>query len=69
MTLGWIGNILILLALWQVGQKKRSGWLWSVAGNIIWCQYAIGLHMWDMLFVDGISLCLAAYNWHKWRNL
>ena len=66
MTLGWLGNLLILIALWQVGCKNRTGWLWSVAGNIIWCWYALNLSMWDMFFVDTVSLILAAYNWRKW---
>ncbi len=66
MTLGWLGNLLILIALWQIGCKNRIGWVWSVLGNIIWCIYAINLNMWDMLFVDTVSLILAAYNWRKW---
>jgi hypothetical protein len=67
MTLGWLGNLLILVALWQIGCKNRAGWVWSVLGNIVWCIYAINLNMWDMLFVDMVSLILAGYNWRKWR--
>ena len=69
MTLGWIGNIFILAALWQIGCKKRIGWLFSIIGNIIWCYYAVELCLWEMLFVDAIALILAVYNWRKWRVL
>lgn len=68
-TLGWLGNVLIILALWQTGCKNRTGWLWSIAGNIVWCIYAIVLGMSDMLFIDVVSLILACYNWHKWRPI
>jgi hypothetical protein len=68
MTLGWIGNILIMVALWQTGRKNKSGWIWSFAGNVIWCSYAIQLWMWDMFFVDIVCLLLAVYNWVKWRS-
>jgi hypothetical protein len=68
MTLGWVGNILILVALWQTGCKNKTGWLWSIAGNTVWSYYAIRLQMWDMLFVDLTALFLAVYNWQKWRK-
>jgi len=68
MTLGWIGNLLILLALYFIGCKHQIGWLFSIVGNSIWCWYAIRLGMLDVLFIDGLSLILAAYNWYKWRD-
>lgn len=68
MTLGWLGNILILFALWQIGQKKTSGWIFSITGNIIWCIYAYQLDMWDMAFIDVVTLVLATYNWWKWST-
>lgn len=67
MTLGWLGNILILMALWQIGNKKTSGWVYSILGNIVWCIYAIQVSMWDMAFIDVVTLVLAIYNWYKWR--
>ncbi len=68
MTLGWIANILIVLAIYQMGFKKRSAWLYSFLGNILWCWYAIELQLFDMLFIDAVALTLAARNWFLWRD-
>jgi len=68
MTLGWLGNILILMSLWKTGCKKKSGWIWSFAGNIVWIAYATQLRMWDMFFVDAICIGVAIYNYIKWRS-
>jgi len=68
MTLGWIGNILILLALVCLGRKWSIGWLFSILGNIVWCWYAIRLQMLDMLAIDGLTLLLASYNWWAWTR-
>jgi hypothetical protein len=66
--LGWIGNLFILMAIWLTGQKRAVGWIYSIAGNICWCLYAINLHMLDVLFIDGIALGLAIRNWRKWNQ-
>lgn len=66
--LGWIANILILIAWILVGKKNRSGWIYSVLGNFLWCVYAIQLDLWSALFMDGFCLVLAAYTWWEWRH-
>ena len=66
--MGWIGNIFILVAIVLIGLKCRLGWVFSFLGNFIWCWYAIRLEMWDMLFVDGIALCLAVFYFGMWHD-
>jgi len=66
MTLGWIGNVLILVALYLLGYKNRVGWLFSIVGNLFWCAYALQLQMMDVLFIDLLSLILASHNYLKW---
>jgi hypothetical protein len=68
MTLGWAGNLLILIALVCIGRKWPIGWLFSVLGNIVWCWYAITLSMYDILAVDGLCVIMAAYNWWAWSK-
>lgn len=67
-TLGWAANIFIFIAYWKLGQKSRNGWAYSVAGNILWCVYALQLGMVDMLAVDIVALTMAAWNWWLWRD-
>jgi hypothetical protein len=68
MTLGWLGNVLIIIAMVMIGQKRKIGWLLSIAGNVCWCAYAISLGMWDVLFIDGTALVLAGYYYRQWRR-
>jgi hypothetical protein len=68
MTLGWLGNILILLALYLIGCKHKIGWVCSALGNIFWCIYAIQLQMLDMFMIDFVTLIIASYNYVKWSR-
>jgi glucose dehydrogenase len=68
MTLGWLGNVLIITAMILIGRKQTCGWLYSIAGNVCWCVYAISLGMWDVLFIDGTALVLAGYYFVQWRR-
>jgi nicotinamide riboside transporter PnuC len=68
MTLGWIGNMFIVLAMLCLGRKWTVGWVFSVLGNIVWCWYAITLNMYDILAVDVFCTIMAAYNWWTWKK-
>lgn len=63
---GWLGNSLIIIAMILIGKKRSVGWLFSIAGNLCWCIYAISLSMYDILFIDGLALILAVYYYNKW---
>jgi hypothetical protein len=67
-VLGWLGNILILTAIWLIGQKNRRGWIFSILGNAIWCVYALVLSSYSMLFIDGFTLAMGIYYWNKWKE-
>ena len=69
MTLGWLGNVLIITAMILIGRKQTCGWLYSIAGNACWCVYAIKIGMPDVLFIDGIALCLAVYYYRQWGGI
>jgi hypothetical protein len=66
--LGWIANFVILAAIVLLGRKKRLGWVFSIIGNFLWCWYAIQIENGPALFIDGLTLCLACYNWWQWRR-
>lgn len=68
MTLGWVGNLLIVISLFCLGQKWTVGWVFSILGNLIWCWYAIELQMYDILAIDGLCAIMAFYNWRTWRK-
>jgi hypothetical protein len=68
MTLGWLGNGIILLAMWRIGGKHVDGWVWSFIGNIVWCYYACQLGLADMFFVDFIAIVIAVISFIRWRK-
>jgi hypothetical protein len=63
----WIGNALILTAVWRLGNKHRDAWLWSIAGNVCWTAYGVSVGLWSIVFIDGVMLTLAIRNWRMWR--
>jgi len=66
--IGWIANIILLIAIVFIGKKKRIGWIFSILGNLLWCIYAIQLDLWSALFIDGVTFFIACWNWKKWAN-
>jgi hypothetical protein len=62
----WIGNVLILFAVWRLGSKHRDAWLWSIVGNMFWTYYGIQNGIWSIVFIDGIMAAVAFRNWRKW---
>jgi nicotinamide riboside transporter PnuC len=65
-SLSWIGNAFILLSIWLVGKQLPIGWLFGIAGNALWCAYAICNQSYDVLFLCGAVLIISAYNCWLW---
>lgn len=66
--MGWLGNILCLLGVWQIGRKKRIGFLLSFASCIAWSFEGYRLGSFDLIFIEVSLGILSAYNWRKWKN-
>jgi len=66
--IGWIANILIVVAIMFIGRKQRIGWIFSIIGNLLWCIYAVQLNLWSALFIDGLTMIIGIYSWRKWKN-
>ena len=67
--ISWIASALELLGLWQVGNKKKIGFLISIAGNITWIAVAVlGLPAQGLLLVVVPAIFINARNFIKWRK-
>lgn len=66
MTFGWLGNIFIVIGLWFVGDRKRSAFIFTIIGELIWAGYAMHLGMWDLAIICLVFALLALRNWFKW---
>lgn len=62
----WFANALVLIGLFLVGGKKRSAFLWTFAGETLWCIAGIQQDMWDLASICAVFAVLAAVNWFRW---
>lgn len=66
MPFGWIGNLLLISGAWQIGHKRRWGFLLTMAGGLCWiCQGAI-IGRSDLIFIDSVMELVTIRNWIKW---
>lgn len=67
--LGWIGNGVIVLAQWQVGNRRRSAFLVSAVGELICIAYAVFIHLWSLVFVCVLFAGIALRNYIKLKKI
>lgn len=64
----WIANLLIVIGLWQAGNKKTSAFGFTIVGELIWTAVAFGNEQWDLASICAIFTILAAVNLWKWNH-
>ena len=65
----WIAGIMELVGLAVVGNKNKTGFLISTAGNIVWVVYVFHTgSTYGLLVVVGPAICINVRNWLKWRR-
>ena len=64
--LGWIGNILILVGVWNLGNRKRIAFLFAMAGESLWLVNALAAGWFDLAFISLVAVGMACRNWIKW---
>ncbi len=66
--MGWIGNILCVIGLWQIGRKKRVGFLWTIASCVFWIIEGYNLGSLGLIFIETALGILSFHNWRKWKH-
>ena len=67
--MGWLGNVLCLLGVWQIGRKKRVGFLLSLASCFAWTVEAYRLGMFNLIFLEVALGILLLNNWRLWKDV
>ncbi len=62
----WLANLLIIVGIWQLGNKRRHAFLFSIAGELIWTATAFMAHNYDLASICAVFCVLAFRNWWKW---
>jgi len=66
---GWIGNLLILIGVWNLGNRKRIAFLFAIAGESLWAANAWAAGWYDLMFISMIAVLMAGRNWIKWGKI
>ena len=68
--LGWIGNFLIVIGLWKIGDKWRHAFLFSIAGESAWIAKSLlaGQPDYALATIRSVFCIMAFMNWRKWGN-
>lgn len=64
--LGWIGDILLVAAVWFLAEKKRYSFLVQASGSLVWGFNGLALHMYDLIALNIVFIALSLRAWWKW---
>jgi hypothetical protein len=64
--LAWVGNLLIVVGLWKIGDKWRHAFLFSIAGELAYVARSVMLRDWALAFICVVFCGMAFVNWIKW---
>jgi hypothetical protein len=66
--MGWIGNIFLVVGIWLIGCKRRTGFLCALVGELLWTLYARQTGQWSLIFICIVFDVIYAINYWKWRK-
>ena len=65
--MGWTGSVLLVIGMLLVGRKNRNGFLWGLAGELLWTYKSYRDEQWDLLVICAIFCGVYIKNWWAWR--
>lgn len=64
--IGWAGSLLLIYALWMVGNKKRYSFLLTMLAEVLILVQSIHLKNWPIAFLGIVLALLAGRNYIAW---
>lgn len=64
----WLGNVLIVIGLWRIGDKDRNAFIYSILGEACWIIFSFQHALYSLALICGVFLIMATRNWLKWRR-
>ncbi len=62
----WVANVILIVGLFLVGERKRSAFVWTAAGEALWLGASLAEGRLDMAFICAVFLVMAVVNYFKW---
>jgi nicotinamide riboside transporter PnuC len=65
----WAACFFTLVNVWLLAEKNRYGWLFGIAGNLLWVLYAVW-PTWQppLVVLNTLFLGLNARGYYKWSE-
>ena len=67
-AIGWIGNIILIGAMWGIGDRSRKAFLFQAVGEAVWLVASILMQSYSMMFLCVVFGAIAMRNYIKWKN-
>lgn len=67
-SIGALAMICGFLAKWQLGNGKKTGWLWGFAGSLFWLVFCIQIESPTGLLNNLVFLLLAVRGYRLWTK-
>ena len=64
--LGWVGDVLLVWGIWEIGNRRRIAHLWTVGGEVCWIIKSLVLGQFDLAIICVVFAGLAFRCWVKW---
>lgn len=64
--IGWIANILFIVGVYVLGNKKRWGFIVNLIANGLYGAIGIQHSMWDLTAISFLMCALNLWNYWKW---
>jgi len=64
--IGWLANLLQIMGLILLGERRAAGWLFGIAAELLWVIHAGDNDFRNVQFISIIYICLAISNLVKW---
>lgn len=65
--IGLLGSACLAVGLWGIGNRKRSAFLFSILGEVLWIIKSCWLGMWDLVAICVVFLVLAIRSYVLWK--
>lgn len=66
--IAWIGNVLLLVSMWQLGKKQRAGWITQAVGAACWGIEGYLTDSAALTFIEAVFVAVNLYNFNKWKS-
>lgn len=66
--ISWAGNVLLVIGLYLIGQKKRSAFIFYGLGCLAWLLYGFFPLQLSLVVIEIIFVVVSIKNFIKWRN-